>query len=54
MGSGSIRHLIMPSLAIGLGSGAGLSGLIRSQILKHMEAEHVAAAGLRCKGFDFA
>lgn len=44
MGSGSIRHLIMPSLAIGLGSGAGLSRLIRSQILKHMEAEHVAAA----------
>jgi len=44
IGSGSVRHLVMPSLAIGLGSGAGLSRLIRSQILKHMEAEHVVAA----------
>lgn len=44
MGSGSLKHLIMPSLAIGIGSGAGLARLIRSQILTHMEAEHVVAA----------
>ncbi len=44
MGSGSIKHLIMPSLAIGIGCGAGLARLIRSQILTHMEAEHVVAA----------
>ena len=44
MGSGGIRHLIMPSLAMGLGSGAGLSRLVRSQLLTHMEAEHVTAA----------
>jgi peptide/nickel transport system permease protein len=44
MGSGSIKHLIMPSLAIGIGTGAGLARLIRSQILRHMEAEYVIAA----------
>ncbi len=44
MGSGSIRHLIIPSIAMGLGAGAGLARLIRSQLLTHMEAEHVTAA----------
>lgn len=44
MGNGSIKHLIMPSLAIGMGTGAGLARLIHSQILTHMEAEHVTAA----------
>ena len=44
MGSGSLRHLVMPSLAIGIGTGAGLARLIRSQLLTHMEAEHVSAA----------
>ena len=44
MGSGTIRHLIIPALAMGLGAGAGLARLIRSQLLTHMEAEHVTAA----------
>ena len=44
MGSGSLKHLIIPSLAVGIGTGAGLARLIRSQILTHMESEHVSAA----------
>jgi len=44
MGSGSLRHLIIPSLAIDIGAGAGLVRLVRSQILTYMEAEHVSAA----------
>lgn len=44
MGSGNIKNLIMPSLSIGIGAGAGLARLIRSQILTFAEAEHVTAA----------
>lgn len=44
MGSGSVKQLIMPSLAIGIGAGAGLARLVRSQLLTHMESEHVIAA----------
>ncbi len=44
MGSGSIKQLIMPSLAVGIGSGAGLARLVRSQLLTHLESEHVVAA----------
>ncbi len=44
MGSGSIRHILMPALSIGIGTGAGLARLIRSQLLTHMESEHVTAA----------
>ncbi len=44
MGSGTIRHLIIPALAMGLGAGAGLARLIRSQLLTHMEVEYVTAA----------
>ncbi len=44
MGSGSFQHLVMPSLSIGIGTGAALARLIRSQLLTHMESEHVTAA----------
>ncbi len=44
MGSGSFQHLLMPSLSIGIGAGAALARLIRSQLLTHLESEHVTAA----------
>ena len=43
-GSGGPEHLLMPSLALSLGAGAGLARLIRSQVLTHIRAEHVTAA----------
>jgi len=41
---GDFRQLILPALTIGLGSGAGLSRLLRSQIIQVMQKEHVNAA----------
>jgi len=42
--SGDLRQLILPSLTIGLASGAGLARLLRSQIITAMQKEHVRAA----------
>jgi len=41
---GDIRSLILPSLTIGLGAGAGLARLTRSQIINARQKEHVSAA----------
>lgn len=43
-GSGTWRHLVMPALAIGLSSGAGLARLIRTRMLKILQKDFVMAA----------
>ena len=48
MGSGSLKHLVMPSLAVGLSAGCGLARLLRTQILTHAKSEHVLAARVFC------
>ena len=44
MGSEKFIHMILPSLSIGIGAGANLARLIRTQMLSVMAQEHVAAA----------
>jgi peptide/nickel transport system permease protein len=41
---GDFRQIILPSLTIGIGSGASLARLLRSQIITAMQKEHVRAA----------
>jgi len=42
--SGNFDQLVLPSLTIGIGSGAGLARLVRSQMITAMQKEHVRAA----------
>ena len=42
--SGNFDQLVLPSLTIGIGSGAGLARLVRSQMITAMQKEHVSAA----------
>ena len=42
--TGGMGHLILPSVTIGLGAGAGLARLIRAQIITARQKEHVRAA----------
>lgn len=44
MGGGGLHHLILPSVSIGMGAGANLARLIRTQMLAVMPQEHVTAA----------
>ena len=41
---GDFRQIILPSMTIGVGSGAGLARLMRSQLINAMQKEHVRAA----------
>lgn len=44
MGIGGLKHLILPSLSIGIIAGAGLARLIRIQMLAVIKMNHVTAA----------
>ncbi|MED3660481.1 ABC transporter permease [Ureibacillus terrenus] len=48
VGYGSLEHLILPSLVLGFGIGAGKARLLRSSILDAMNSNYVAMA--RAKG----
>lgn len=41
---GDFRHMILPAITIGLGAGAGLARLVRSQLITAMQKEYVNAA----------
>ena len=42
--TGNFDQLVLPSITIGVGAGAGLSRLVRSQMITAMQKEHVRAA----------
>ncbi|WP_050740970.1 ABC transporter permease [Acetobacterium bakii] len=44
MGMGGFKHLVLPSLSIGIIAGAGLARLIRIQMLSVIKMNHVTAA----------
>jgi len=44
MGNETLAHMILPSLAMGIGSGAGLARLLRVQLATAAAQEHVQAA----------
>jgi ABC-type dipeptide/oligopeptide/nickel transport system permease component len=47
-GSGSLQHLILPSLALGLGTGAIIARLVRSSMLEVLGQDYITTA--RAKG----